>query len=418
MIVGSGARRTHSGSVRSRKASRDECSQLRFVWTKADGCKRVANGNVHAATVIGLALALTFLVADAEGQPGDTASSLLLLIDSSGSMGDEIGGSNHQIKIDVAKDAAVAALGRATRSGAVEVAVLAFSGDCATPVPRFLGFTRDADRLSAFIRDLQPGGGTPMADALTFANRFMDRNAHRGASDRMIVLLADGQNDCGDVGHSMAALRASGTVFRHETVGFGITPNSPAAQDLRRIATETGGMYHHAADAAQLADVLMESMSTFTIIDLLGQFSAGASANGIPRSATGDGQAPARVGDLVGLLGGPRGKKREPGSAGSHGALAIDSKQGTSWGWAIDYPTASAATERALSECGNGCSIIMSFADECAAFAADQATGSTANGWAKGHGSGGDARARALAECANRGGNSCIVRAWGCTRRR
>ena len=171
------------------------------------------------------------------------SSSLLLLIDASGSMGDAIGSGNAEVKIAAAKRAASAALSRAAGSGSVEVAVLAFSGDCQNPVPRYQDFTRDVSRLTQFIASLQPGGGTPMADALLFANRFLARNGSAGASDRMVMLLADGQNDCGDVGQAMAALEASGVIFRHETVGFGITPNSAAAQDLRQIATQTGGAY-------------------------------------------------------------------------------------------------------------------------------------------------------------------------------
>ena len=73
-----------------------------------------------------------------------------------------------------------------------------------------------------------------MADALLFANRYLERNGDSAATDRMIMLLADGQNDCGDVAQAMASLQASGIIFRHETVGFGITPNSRAAQDLRQ----------------------------------------------------------------------------------------------------------------------------------------------------------------------------------------
>ena len=137
---------------------------------------------------------------------GQVQSSLLLLIDASGSMGNEIGSGNSEVKIEAAKQAAIAALGRAAESGSVEVAVLAFSGDCQDPVPRHQDFTRDVNRLTQFIGSLQPGGGTPMADALLFANRFMDQNGDAGASTRMIMLLADGQNDCGDVGQAMASL--------------------------------------------------------------------------------------------------------------------------------------------------------------------------------------------------------------------
>ena len=211
---------------------------------------------------------------------GHVNSSLLLLIDASGSMGNEIGSGNSQVKIEAAKQAAITALGRAAQSGSVEVAVLAFSGDCQDPVPSYQAFTRDVNQLTRFIGSLQPGGGTPMADALLFANRYMGKNGYSGASTRMIMLLADGQNDCGNIGQAMASLTSSGIIFRHETVGFGIAPTSQAAQDLRQIATQTGGAYHHAVDANQLADVFMEFVDTFTLIDMLGTFgkSAGASS--------------------------------------------------------------------------------------------------------------------------------------------
>ena len=249
--------------------------------------KRMARGILNVA----LAVALAGLAPQApcQGQ-GHVQSSLLLLIDISGSMGDAIGSGSPQVKIEAAKQAAITALGRAAKSGSVEVAVLAFAGDCQDPVPRYQDFTSDVDRLTRFVASLQPGGGTPMADALLFANRYMERNGDSAATDRMIMLLADGQNDCGDVARAMATLQASGIIFRHETVGFGITPNSRAAQDLREVATQTGGTYHHAADASQLADVLMEFVDTLSVIDMLGRFGSGsqgarARPGGPPRAA-------------------------------------------------------------------------------------------------------------------------------------
>ena len=255
--------------------------------------------------LLGVLLTVVVALAGVQAQAQNVGSSLLLLIDASGSMGDPVGGGNPQRKIDAAKSAATAALGRAARSGSVEVAVLAFSGDCANPVPRHQDFTTDVDRLTAFIAGLQPGGGTPMADALLFANRFMARNGRAGARDRMIMLLADGHNDCGDVSQAMATLQANGIIFRHETVGFGITPTSAAAADLRQVATQTGGTYHHAADATQLADVFMEFVNTFSVIDLLGQF--GKNVQLTPRPHPPDAGAGPQEDDddgLTGLLGG------------------------------------------------------------------------------------------------------------------
>ena len=245
--------------------------------------------------------ALTLAASNAVAQ--NVNSSLLLLIDASGSMGDPVGGGSPQAKMDAAKEAAIAALGRAARGGSVEIAVLAFSGDCANPVPRHQDFTTDVDRLATFIASLQPGGGTPMADALVFANRFMERNGSTGTRDRMVMLLGDGQNDCGNVGQALASLKASGVIFRHETVGFGITPNSQAAQDLREVATQTGGAYHHAADAAQLADVFMEFVNTFSVIDLLGQFGKNAQPPARPDTPNADARPQDRDHGLTGLLG-------------------------------------------------------------------------------------------------------------------
>ena len=95
------------------------------------------------------------------------------------------------------------------------------------------------------------------------------------------------------MGQALAALQGSGVIFRHETVGFGITPNSVAAQDLRQVATETGGTYHHAADASQLADVFMEFVDTLSVIDMLGRFG--------PRAgATSDGPSPAAAAPVEG----------------------------------------------------------------------------------------------------------------------
>ena len=95
------------------------------------------------------------------------------------------------------------------------------------------------------------------------------------------------------------------------------------------------------------------------------------------------------------------------------GALAIDERQGDQYGWAVDYETAGGAGQRALSECGAGCSVVLTFG-RCAAYAADRDADSTAVGWAESFASADAARQTALGECGSRGGTGCIVRVWGC----
>ena len=271
--------------------------------------------------VTSLLLAGSLLIASGYSSPENPRSSLLLLIDTSGSMGNEVGGGNPEIKIEAAKSAALAAVQQAAQKRDVEVAVLAFEGECSQPVSRYHGFTTDFPALAGFINGLQPGGGTPMAEAVLFANRFMENEGAPSARDQMIVLLADGENSCGDVSDALSELRASGVIFRHETVGFGIQPNSAASQDLQQIATASGGEYHHAADATQLGDLFMEFVNTFTLIDMLGTFGSGSPAASTA-NRTGQAASPtaspstsqAASGQVTGLIGQFRSR---PPAAGS-----------------------------------------------------------------------------------------------------
>jgi hypothetical protein len=95
------------------------------------------------------------------------------------------------------------------------------------------------------------------------------------------------------------------------------------------------------------------------------------------------------------------------------GVLAIDSNQGNQWGFAYGYSDIAQASIRAMEECGLGCQVVDFFANECAAYAADQSEGSTVYGWGK-DSDASSAQSRALQECSNHGGSSCIVRVWGC----
>lgn len=100
-----------------------------------------------------------------------------------------------------------------------------------------------------------------------------------------------------------------------------------------------------------------------------------------------------------------------------YGALAIDGNKGRGYGFAVNYSTQSAADSYALNQCGYGCQVVIRFYNTCAAYAADQARGSTVYGWSQGN-TGPSARIAAINQCRNRGGRSCVVRVWGCTNRR
>lgn len=171
-------------------------------------------------------------------------------------------------------------------------------------------------------------------------------------------------------------------------LGCGMTPNAQVAQDLRQVAAQTIDAYD-SMDAYQTADVFMAFTNTFTAIEMSGMIS---SFNASPLT-----------------------QGRQIANSTLWGALAIDSNQGSSWGWAINYPTVQQAEQRALAECGDNCHVVMRFSNQCGAFAADQESGSTIYGWGKADSRVG-AQNRALSECRRRGGTSCRIRVWGCTR--
>lgn len=98
------------------------------------------------------------------------------------------------------------------------------------------------------------------------------------------------------------------------------------------------------------------------------------------------------------------------------GSLAIDSNQGSAYGYSYDYPTARDADARALKECGSGCTVVKNFATGCGAYAADQAPGGTAYGWGTAS-TEQEAKNIALSYCRQYGGTNCIIRVWSCNSR-
>lgn len=97
----------------------------------------------------------------------------------------------------------------------------------------------------------------------------------------------------------------------------------------------------------------------------------------------------------------------------ANGALAIDSNQGGQYGFSYNQPSMDAAVRVAVNECGGGCSVVETFSEGCAAYAADQVRGSSVYGWGNAANVG-QAQNTALQYCQGNGGAQCIVRVWGC----
>lgn len=168
----------------------------------------------------------------------DIAASIALLIDTSGSMGDNN-------KINQAKDAARRAARQASKT--TEIAILHFDGGCSAGAMRVAaGFTSDVNVLLAAIDKLQPGGGTPMYIATAAAVEYAQKQG-RG-KQRTVVLMSDGGDSCRDQqAQAAAAIRSSNIPV--STIGFDVGNNQQAQGDLGNLATMTGGRTFSASAA-------------------------------------------------------------------------------------------------------------------------------------------------------------------------
>lgn len=193
----------------------------------------------------------------------NTKASLLMLIDISGSMSGE--------KLEAAKNAAKEGSKTAINEF-TEIAILAFEGNCSAPISKKLDFTMNLNKIYSFVDSLKAKGGTPLGNALKEANNYLLRNKSVNSKIQMILLLADGNDECKNTDNVMNQLKSKGIVFRHDTVGLGIDSDSNAAKDLKNIAKKSGGKYHHTNNPKQLSSIFLESIETMKMIEIIGNF--------------------------------------------------------------------------------------------------------------------------------------------------
>jgi Ca-activated chloride channel family protein len=86
------------------------------------------------------------------------------------------------------------------------VAIVAFAGDAFIQCP----LTSDYAAAKVFLRGIDPEdmpqGGTNIGSALLLSRQVLE-NADRGAKDRVVVLLSDGEDLTGDIGEGVDALK-------------------------------------------------------------------------------------------------------------------------------------------------------------------------------------------------------------------
>ena len=188
-----------------------------------------------------------------------TASTYLIILDTSSSMLEVIDG---EVKIDVAKDVISDLLDNLPSSAVVGIRL--FGGNCKTELLAPVGLSQKL-LLQTEIRAIEPAGATPIALAL----EEMRADLTNIADPQLVLLISDGMETCGGNPVETAKdLLGLGYDLKFHIVGFDVSRNLAARDQLLEIAQATGGVYYDAEDSAQLREALsLAAPFTYTVYD-------------------------------------------------------------------------------------------------------------------------------------------------------
>jgi len=203
------------------------------------------------------------------------AARVLLVIDVSGSMADPASQDSNATKLELARDAAIAALDQFKDADAVGLRIFTTDLDAsgATSVDLVPVAPMDEGqraRLKDQIESLIPQNGTPLYQATQDAADTM-RDAYDASAINAVVLLTDGVNDDGDqnddadqLDQLIRTLRGGEGVNAKTVRVFPIAYGQDAdTATLRRIAEASNGALYSASNPATINDVFTAVVSNF-----------------------------------------------------------------------------------------------------------------------------------------------------------
>jgi endonuclease/exonuclease/phosphatase family metal-dependent hydrolase len=206
--------------------------------------RRIVGRNVVFGAGLLLAAGLVSFTAPAASAADGRA--VMLLVDTSGSMAGA--------RLDEAKsalNASIDALPAADSAG-----LQRYGGDCGDGGSLLVPPGVDnREALHTAVGGLEANGGTPTPDAL----RAAVANFPASATEKILILVSDGQSGCGDPCPVAKELKAQqGVSFTAFTVGFETT--GQAETELSCIAAATGGSYFPASDTAGIQNAISSAL--------------------------------------------------------------------------------------------------------------------------------------------------------------
>ncbi|MBR4801615.1 MAG: VWA domain-containing protein [Bacteroidales bacterium] len=163
--------------------------------------------------------------------------------------------------------------------------VVVFAGESYTQCP----LTTDRQTLINMMKDINCGvieDGTAIGNGIA---NSVARLKESDAKSRVVILLTDGVNNCGEISPQMATEIAKTYGVRVYTIGIGAMGEAPYPTDygvqmvkvdideplMKQIAADTGGKYFRATDNTKLAEIYAEinkMEKTRTIVDTYPQY--------------------------------------------------------------------------------------------------------------------------------------------------
>lgn len=209
--------------------------------------------------LISLLVAMTSFLATTSVKAVDVKGyDLEIILDSSGSMAENLGGKS---KMVIAKEAIQGVVNEVPDTSFMGFRAYGHQSGTAAKnctdtqniVP--VGAINKVDFMSK-VNALTPRGWTPIDYSLRQAQNDFSSKTEYG---KMIILVSDGEETCGgDPCQAVKDLKAAGFNPIVNTVGFSV--GAVAREQLKCIAAATGGEYKDASNAAELA----ESMRVFS----------------------------------------------------------------------------------------------------------------------------------------------------------
>ena len=163
--------------------------------------------------------------------------------------------------------------------------VVVFAGESYTQCP----LTTDRQTLINMMKDISCGiieDGTAIGNGIATA---VARLKESDAKSRVVILLTDGVNNCGEISPQMATEIAKTYGVRIYTIGIGAMGEAPYPTDygiqmvkveideplMKQIAADTGGKYFRATDNTKLAEIYAEinkMEKSRTVVDTYPQY--------------------------------------------------------------------------------------------------------------------------------------------------